>query len=60
MKKTKLLFAVLFVMLATGCASVHEKYKAQPWTPEGFNYTLQRDRETGDMSDYFGLSWSLK
>lgn len=46
--------------MLTGCAGFHEKYKSQFWTPDSFNYTLQRDRETGDMSDYFGLSWQLK
>lgn len=56
----KKLTILLFAAVLTGCASSRDWYKAQPWTPDGFNYTLQRDRETGDQSDYFGFSWSLK
>lgn len=60
MKKSILLLA-LVALFTSGCANLHEKYKnSGPLTPSGFNYTLQRDRETGDMSDYFGLSWDLK
>lgn len=51
---TLLLLAALF--FCAGC----ETYKKQAWTPDGLNYTLQRDRKTGEMSDYVGLSWSLK
>lgn len=62
MKKKLTRIAVLIAVIAIvpGCASFHEKYKAQVWTPDSFNYTLQRDRETGDMSDYFGFSWGFK
>lgn len=55
MKKIILLLALL-ALITTGC----QTYKESRWTPEGFNYTLQRDRKTGDQSDYFGLSWNLK
>lgn len=55
-----LLFALAAILFSTGCASSRDWYKAQPWTPDGFNYTLQRDRATGEMSDYFGFNWSLK
>lgn len=59
-KKLKRMLAITAVATlaigASGCA----QYSAQKWTPDGFNYTLQRDRETGDMSDYFGMSWNLK
>lgn len=55
-RKLLLLTALAVVCLGSGCA----QYSAQKWTPDGFNYTLQRDRETGDMSDYWGLSWNLK
>lgn len=47
----------------TGCETAHDAgdfYKKQAWTPDSFNYTLERDRNTGDLADYFGLSWSLK
>lgn len=61
MKKIVILVSVVAALALTGCASVHEKYKNSGWyTPESFNYTLQRDRTTGDLSDYFGLSWNLK
>lgn len=62
MKKnlTKLTAICILIVPLAGCASFHEKYKEQAWTPDGFNYTLQRDRATGEMSDYFGLTWSFK
>lgn len=56
----KTITCLFLIVLLTGCASFKEGYKSQGWTPDGFNYTAQRDRETGDWSDYFGLSWSLK
>lgn len=59
LQKTLLLILAVIPLL-TGCAGFKEKYQAQWWTPESFNYTLQRDRKTGEQSDYFGLSWSLK
>lgn len=62
-KKKSILKPTLLVFVAVGligCAGLHEKYKEAGWTPSGFNYTLQRDRTTGEMSDYFGLSWDLK
>jgi len=40
----------------TGCSWCQK----QAWTPDGVSYTLQRDRHTGEQSDYFGVSWSLK
>jgi len=46
----------LAALLIGGCAS----YKSQWWTPDGFNYTLSRDRETGDMTDLVGFTWNLK
>lgn len=56
-KKVFILLAFAFIMcLGAGC----ETYSKSNWTPDSFNYTLQRDRTTGDMSDYFGLSWNLK
>lgn len=57
--KTTLILIVALTTL-TGCASFKEKYKEQSWTPDSFNYTLQRDRDSDSYSDYFGLSWSLK
>lgn len=60
-KVTRLFLLVACVTLLSGCAGVHEKYKESGWyAPDSFNYTLQRDRRTGDQSDYFGLGWSLK
>mgnify|MGYP006921428238 CR=1 FL=1 len=58
--KKYLLITLCAVVGLTGCASLNETYKAQPWTPDGFNYTLARDRDTGSLCDYWGLSWSLK
>lgn len=55
-KLTILAALVAIVTIGQGCAA----YKESPLTPDGFNYTLQRDRVTGDMSDYFGFSWNLK
>lgn len=50
-------FALLLLAAAlTGCAA----YKESPWTPDGVNYTLSRDRQTGDLTDYFGVTWNLK
>lgn len=60
-KTTLLLLALIaFIALTTGCATQRDWYKEQGWTPDGFNYTLQRERATGDYSDYFGWSWSFK
>lgn len=50
---------LLLLLAVCGCGGC-ETYSKQGWTPDGINYTLQRDRDTGAMSDYFGLSWSLK
>lgn len=63
MKKIKSILILCSCVALAGCASVdtaREGYKKAGWTPDQFNYTLQRDRHTGDMSDYFGLGWSLK
>jgi len=52
---------LLFVIVTlTGCQSVRDSYKSSPLTPNGFNVTTQRDRKTGDFSDYLGFSWDLK
>ena len=40
-----------------GCA---QYAKTGPWAPNGVNYTLSRDRNTGELTDYFGVSWQLK
>lgn len=59
--KKLFLSITLLSLLCGGCARWHEEYKKTGWyTPSGFNYTLQRDRVTGDMSDYVGVSWDLK
>jgi hypothetical protein len=50
------LFISVACLLFSGC----ETYKQQVWTPDSFGYTLQRDRTTGDLSDYFGFNWNLK
>lgn len=60
MKKTILLLAIIAIILTTGCATQRDWYKEQGWTPDGFNYTLQRERDGGAFSDYWGLSWSFK
>ena len=54
--KIKLVLLTLFCAALCGC----ETYSKQKWTPDSFNYTLQRDRTTGDQSDYWGMSWNLK
>jgi hypothetical protein len=49
--------AILVSLLSLcGCST----YSKQVWTPEGFNYTLSRDRQTHDLTDYWGLTWNLK
>jgi len=54
---TKLFIMIAAVATMTGCAS----YKASgPWTPDSVNYTISRERSTGELTDYFGASWSLK
>lgn len=55
-----LLILCLGLLVLTGCANVRQAYKDSPITPNGFNVTTQRDRKTGDFSDYFGFSWDLK
>lgn len=55
-KTTRTTFIALVAIILSGC----ETYKKQVWTPDSFSYTLQRDREDGAISDYFGLSWNLK
>ena len=60
MKKTTLLLLAIVPMF-TGCASMHEQYKAKAWTPDGFNYTHAVDHKGFKPAQhYFGLSWSLK
>lgn len=64
MKKLILLAAI--TILATGCnTTMHEKYKACGWTPDGFNYTFAADHPADGeglkpAQHYFGLSWNLK
>jgi hypothetical protein len=50
-----LLFWAL-LMLTGGCAA----WKRSPWTPDTFNYTISRDRRTGEQVDYLGFGWNLK
>ena len=52
----RLIALLVLIIVANGC----ETYQKSPLTPDSFNYTLQRDRETGNMSDYVGFSWKLK
>jgi hypothetical protein len=52
----KIVAAILVATALTGCAA----WKASPWTPDGFSYTVERDRRTGEQADYFGLNWNLK
>lgn len=52
----KVMILLACVCFLTGC----ETYKHQAWTPDGFNYTISRDRQTGELVDYFGVSWQLK
>jgi len=51
----KTLLFIVALGLLCGCAN--DGYKKTGWyAPDGFNYTLSRDRQTGDLTDY----WSLK
>lgn len=63
-KNRKLLaIAAILVLITGGCStmnSAYEAYKRNPLTPDGFNYTLSRDRESNTYADYFGLTWNLK
>lgn len=47
----------LIMLFCSGCASYSKSGK---WTPDSVNYTISRDRQTGDLTDYFGASWQLK
>lgn len=65
MKKKLLILTAAATMLAsTGCETYNKMAdgykKTGNWAPNGFSYTLQRDRVSGNQSDYFGLSWNLK
>jgi hypothetical protein len=55
MKRTVLL--TILMALFTGCASYSHTSRL---FPDSVNYTLSRDRHTGQETDYFGVSWSLK
>lgn len=48
--------AAIFFLLS-GCA---QYAKTGPWAPNGFNYTIYRDRDTGALQDALGLSWQFK
>ena len=57
MKRTLVIIVIAFLLeLLTGC----QTYRNSPLTPDGFNYTLERDRNTGNIADYFGFTWKLK
>lgn len=60
MKKKKTILIALAIMAATGCAGMQEAYNRQVWTPDGLNYTLSRDRASGELCDYVGFTWNLK
>lgn len=65
MKKLIILACVAIVgVVATGCGSIREQYKASPLTPDGFNYTYAGNHSDGlaprNAQHYFGFSWSLK
>jgi len=51
------LLALILLLPLCGCASYS---KSGFWTPDGVNYTLSRDRQSGDLTDYFGVTWNLK
>lgn len=53
----KIIALLLTCVLLNGCASYN---KTGAWAPNGVNYTISRDRQTGDLTDYFGVSWQLK
>jgi len=48
---------VLLLIGLSGCATYN---KTGLYTPDGANYSISRDRQTGDLTDYFGLTWTLK
>lgn len=49
-------YMLLLCLILNGCAA----YNNSSLTPDGFNYTLSRDRQSGDLTDYVGFTWSLK
>lgn len=51
-----LLLMIVLIIITSGC----ETYKKMSWTPDSINYTISRDRQTGELVDYFGISWTLK
>jgi hypothetical protein len=55
-RKLMAIVAILCVIAGGGCAS----YNNNPLTPDGLNYTLSRDRVSGELVDYVGLTWNLK
>lgn len=51
------LFGAVALLMCMGC----ESYKKTGWyTPDGFNYTFSRSRDTGELIDAVGFSWTLK
>lgn len=57
MKTLSLILLLTCLICCSGCAA----YNKTGWyTPDTANYTLSRDRMTGDLTDYWGLSWTLK
>lgn len=59
-KALKLLALMALAFSMNSCASFRTSYQNCPFTPDSVNYTLERDRNTGELSDYFGASWQLK
>jgi hypothetical protein len=64
MKNKKLMaIAAIIAIMSSGCVASEKAYNAYkncPLTPDGFNYTLSRDRESNTYADYFGFTWNLK
>lgn len=55
--KIRIICFALALSSMAGCASYS---KTGVWAPNGINYTLSRDRQSGDLTDYWGLTWQLK
>ena len=56
-KLIQLAAVTLAAAMLTGCAAYSH---TGAWAPNGVNYTIARDRQSGDLTDYVGLSWQLK
>ena len=57
--KHKFFLILISLCLFSGCSTMD--YSKTGWyAPNGANYTISRDRQTGDLTDYVGVTWQFK